>query len=261
MDLRLRDKVVLVTGGTRGIGHAIARRCAEEGAHVGVCGRTRETLDAAVARLSALGVKVHGEQVDVLAPGGVERFVEASAAALGRVDGLVANVGGTFGGDFLQATAEDWVKTLEVNLVHAARLLRAGAPHLERAGGGSAVIIASISGSRPGPRSQYGAAKAAEIALAASLGRELAPLRIRVNTVSPGSILFEGGSWAKRAEAMPEVIGEFVKREFPWGRMGTLDEVADVATFLLSPRASWVSGTDVVVDGAQNTPSIRLPAR
>jgi 3-oxoacyl-[acyl-carrier protein] reductase len=261
MDLHLGGKVILVTGGTRGIGHAIARRAAEEGAHVGICGRTKETLDAAVASLSKLGVKVHGEQVDVLAPGGVEQFVNSAAAALGRVDGLVANVGGTFGGNFLETSAEDWVKTLEVNLVHAARLIRAGAPHLEKSGGGSAVIIASISGHRPGPRPQYGASKAAEIALANSLGRELAPHQIRVNTVSPGSILFEGGSWAKRAKEMPEKIADFVAREFPWGRMGTLDEVADVVTFLLSPRASWVSGTDVVVDGAQKTPSVQLTPR
>lgn len=258
MDLELKDKVILVTGGTRGIGHAIARRCAEEGAHVGICGRTPETLASAVASLSSLGVSVHGEQADVLAPGGVERFVEASAKALGRVDGLVANVGGTFGGNFLETSAEDWVKTLEVNLIHAARLIRAGAPHLQAAGGGSAVIIASISGSRPGPRPQYGASKAAEIALAQSLGRELASLKIRVNTVSPGSILFEGGSWAKRSKEMPEKIAEFVSREFPWGRMGTLDEVADVVAFMLSPRASWISGTDIVVDGAQKTPSVQL---
>lgn len=259
MNLELSGKVVLITGGTRGIGHAIARRCAEEGANVGICGRTRETLDRAVAALSSLGVKVHGEQVDVSSKDGVEQFVAASAKALGRVDGLVANVGGSWGGDFLETTAEDWVRTLEANLVHAARLIRAGAPHLESAGGGSAVIISSISGSRPGPRPHYGASKAAEISLAASLGRELASRSIRVNTVSPGSILFDGGSWAKRAKEHPELIAGFVKNEFPWGRMGTPEEVANVVTFLLSPRASWVSGTDVVVDGAQNTPSVRLP--
>jgi 3-oxoacyl-[acyl-carrier protein] reductase len=258
MDLRLHKKAILVTGATRGIGHAIARRCAEEGADIAICGRDAESLAAATRSLSATGVTVYPEQVDVLTADGVERFVAAAVSRFGRLDGVVANVGGTFGGNFLETTAEDWVKTLELNLVHSARLIRAAAPHLSASGGGSAVLIASISGSRPGPRSQYGAAKAAEISLAASLGRELASHRIRVNSVSPGSILFEGGSWAKRQAAMPERIAEFVSREFPWGRMGSLDEVADVVTFLLSPRASWVSGTDVVVDGAQLTPSIRL---
>lgn len=258
MDLQLAKKVVLVTGGTRGIGGAIAQRAADEGADVAVCGRTKETLDAAVTALAAKGGRAHGVQVDLLAPDGVERFVDESAKALGRVDALVANVGGTFGGNFLETSAEDWVKTLEVNLVHAVRAIRAAAPHLTAAGGGSVVIIASISGFKPGPRSQYGAAKAGEIFLASALARELAPQRIRVNAVSPGSIMFDGGSWAKRAAAMPERIGEFIAREFPWGRMGTLDEVADVVTFLLSPRSTWVNGTNVVVDGAQGSPSIKL---
>lgn len=259
MDLRLQGKVVAITGGTRGIGFAIARRCVEEGAQVAVCGRTLATLEQALATLRSSGGRAHGTVVDVTAPGGVERFVEESVSALGRLDGLVANVGGTSGGNFLETTVEDWTKTFEANFFHAVRFLRSGAPHLAKSGGGSALIIASISGSRPGPRSQYGTSKAAEIALAASLGRELAAQKIRVNTLSPGSILFEGGSWERRSREMPERIAEFVSREFPWGRMGTLDEVSDVAAFLLSPRASWVSGTDVVVDGAQNTPSVRLP--
>ncbi len=258
MDLRLKDRVVLVTGGTRGIGHAIAARAAEEGAHVGICGRNEATLRSAVTSLSSIGGRVHGEAIDVLADGGVERFVESSARALGRIDGVVANVGGTFGGNFADTGADDWVKTLQVNLVHAARLIRAALPYLEKSDAPSALIVASISGSRPGPRPQYGAAKAAEISLAAALGRELGPKGIRVNTISPGSIMFDGGSWAKRAKEHPEKIAAFIEREFPRGRMGTLDEVADVAAFLLSPRASWVSGTDVVVDGAQNTPSVRL---
>jgi 3-oxoacyl-[acyl-carrier protein] reductase len=258
MDLQLRNKVVLVTGGTRGIGLACAEKAAREGAHVAVCGRTAATLANAVSALAAHGTRVHGVEVDLLARGGVERFVEESAAALGRVDALVANLGGTFGGNFMDTSPEDWARTLDVNLVHAARAIRAAVPHFERAGGGSVVIIASISGFKPGPRAQYGAAKAGEIFLASALARELAPQRVRVNAVSPGSILFEGGSWARRSREMPERLAEFVAREFPAGRMGTLEEVSDVVSFLLSPRASWVNGANVVVDGAQGNPSIRL---
>ena len=150
------------------------------------------------------------------------------------------------------------MKTFELNLVHAVRVIQAATPHLEQSDAPSVVIVASISGSRPGPRAQYGVAKAAEVQLASSLARELGPRRVRVNTVSPGSILWEGGSWHRRATAMPDVIEAFVAREFPLGRMGTLDEVANVITFVASPRASWINGADVVVDGAQGQPSIRL---
>ncbi len=124
------------------------------------------------------------------------------------------------------------------------------------AGGGAMVLIASISGFRPQPKAQYAAAKAAEIHLAVSLGRELGPDGIRVNALSPGSILFEGGSWARRRDADPDALAHFAEKEFPMKRLGTLEEVADVAAFLLSPRASWVNGTNVVVDGAQNQPGM-----
>ena len=137
--------------------------------------------------------------------------------------------------------------------------MRAALPHLRARGGGAALLIASISGMKPQPRAQYAAAKAAEIHLAHTLARELGPDGIRVNALSPGSILFEGGGWAQRRDAEPAAFDAWVRREFPLGRLGTPKEVADVAAFLLSERASWVSGANVVVDGAQNQPGGSAP--
>jgi 3-oxoacyl-[acyl-carrier protein] reductase len=255
MDLGLAGKVGLVTGGSRGIGRAIARRLAAEGCAVAICGRSPETLDAAVAELRQAGATAHGVVADVTAPGEVECFVDASAAALGGVDLLVANVGGTAGGSLLESTPEDWLRTFDLNLFHAVRAIRAAVPHFEARGAGSVVTIASVSGVKPGPRSQYGAAKAGEIFLAGALAWELAPKRVRVNTVSPGSIMFEGGGWERFREQNPERFAEFEHREFPWGRLGTVEEVADVVTFVLSERASWVNGTHIAVDGAQGRPT------
>ncbi len=259
MNLGLDGKVALITGSSRGIGQHTALTLAKEGCDVAISGRTQATLESAAKTLRETGRRVNATQVDLLEPGGVERFVAEAVSALGRLDVVVANVGGTFGGNFLDTAAADWVKTFEVNLVQAVRVIQAAVPHLTKSDAPSVVIVASISGSRPGPRAQYGVAKAGEIQLASALSRELAPQRIRVNTVSPGSILWEGGSWHKRASAMPGIIDDFVAREFPWGRMGTLDEIANVITFVASPRASWVNGANVVVDGAQGQPTIKLP--
>ncbi len=258
MDLKLAGRVALVTGSSRGIGLGCARRLAEEGCDVAICGRGQAALDGAVQSLAPLGRRVHAQQVDLLEPGQTERFVEQTVSALGRLDCVVANVGGTVGGNFMDTPSDAFVRTFELNAGVAVRVLKAAAPHLAKSGSGSAVFIASISGERPGPRSQYGAAKAAEIYLASALARELAGLGIRVNAVSPGSILFPGGGWAERQKSMPDRIADFIAREFPFGRMGTVDEVADVVAFLSSPRASWVSGANVVVDGAQGYPTVRL---
>lgn len=182
----------------------------------------------------------------------VERFVNETAAVFGEIHYLVANVGGTVGQGFLEATMEDWTRTFHLNTLHAVRAIRTAVPHMQQPEGCSAVIVASISGWKPAPRPQYGAAKAAEIYLAGALAREFASRRIRVNTVSPGSIMFPGGGWDRFREENPDRFDAFIHREFPWERLGTVDEVADVVTFLLSPRARWINGAHIPVDGAQD---------
>jgi 3-oxoacyl-[acyl-carrier protein] reductase len=257
MDLELAGRRALITGATRGIGRAIAERLAGEGCALALCARDAGEVARAVDDLGARGLAVHGGAVDVTDAPALERFVAEAGDALGGLDLLVANAGGAAGGERLEDTdAADWRATLDLNVVHAAVAARAALPLMRVAGGGAMVFIASISGVRPQPRAQYAAAKAAEIHLAASLGRELGPDGIRVNALSPGSILFPGGGWERRRASDPEAFERWVADEFPLGRLGSAEEVADVACFLLSARAAWISGTNVVVDGAQNQPGM-----
>lgn len=258
MDLKLAGKVAIITGGSRGIGRAIALRLAGEGCSVAICARGAEDINRTVEELRGYGVKAHGVLADVGQDGAVENFITEAATELGGVDLLVANAGTNTGERrFLTSTPTDWRQTFELNVGHAARAIRACVPHMEQAGGGAAIVIASISGWKPAPYPQYGSAKAAEIYLAMELGRELAAKQIRVNAVSPGSILSPGGDWDSFRNRAPDRFAYFIERDFPLGRLGTPDEVADVVTFLLSERASWISGTQICVDGAQSraTPS------
>jgi 3-oxoacyl-[acyl-carrier protein] reductase len=199
---------------------------------------------------------------DVSDPDQVQRVVDQAAEALGGLDRVVANAGGTLGaGNLLdgdvRGAAEGLAATFAVNVVHAGALVRAAVPHVRSAGGGAAVLVASITGMRAAPRTAYAAAKAAEIQLAAALAQELAPLHFRVNAVSPGSILFPGGGWDAFSRDNPEEFARWVADDFPWGRLGRAEEVADVVTFLLSDRASWVTGANIVIDGAQQRSSAR----
>jgi 3-oxoacyl-[acyl-carrier protein] reductase len=258
MDLGLTGKRALITGGSRGIGFAIAEALAAEGVSIGLVARDGAGLADAAARLEDRGTKVVTVAADVTDTAALGSAVEEVAAGLGGLDLLVANAGGTVGaGNITESGPDDFTATYALNAGHAAELIRAGLGHLRAAGGGAVVIISSVTGMHPAPRTAYAAAKAAEIHLAATAAQELASDGIRVNAVSPGSILFPGGGWDSFARNNPDDFASWLQSDLPFGRLGRLEEVADVVTFLLSGRASWVTGANVPVDGAQIYPAAR----
>ena len=255
MDLGLTDKVAIVTGSSRGLGLASARSLVGEGCRVCLCARTEKTLaDAARDVGAAAGdtTRVLTVAADVSTPAGIQQVVDRTAAAFGGIDILVNNVGVARGGGLLETSDAEWQEAIDQTLMPAIRASRLAVPHMKRRGGGVIIIIASIFGREACGRMAYNAVKAAEISLARSLAQQLAPDNIRVLSVSPGSILFPGGSWWKRQQETPDAIAEFVKQELPFGRFGTAKEVGDVVAFLASNKASWIAGTSVVVDGGQS---------
>jgi 3-oxoacyl-[acyl-carrier protein] reductase len=254
MDLGLKDRVAIVTGSSKGLGFASARALVAEGCRIVICGRTPTTLQEARRRLVEIASddRVLAIVTDVSREEGVRSLIDQSVGAFGGIDVLVNNVGVGRGGGLLDTADELWQEAIDYTLMPAVRASRLAVPHMQKRGGGSIVIIASVYGREAGGRMTYNVVKAAEISLAKSLAQQLAPMNIRVNSVSPGSILFEGGSWWKRQQADPAGIAEFVKRELPFGRFGRPEEVGDVVAYLASSRASWISGTSVVVDGCQS---------
>jgi 3-oxoacyl-[acyl-carrier protein] reductase len=205
--------------------------------------------------LRATGAQAFGQAVDVTDVDSLNRFIAAAAEALGGIDILVNNVGGAKGVGLLGSTDAEWLGTFELNLFHAVRASRAAVPYMRQRGGGSIATISSISGYKAGPGCQYGTAKAAEIFLSSSLALELGPSNIRVNTICPGSILFPGGSWAQHQEEDPEDFHRFQTEEFPLGRLGTAEEVANVVAFVVSAAGAWINGALIPVDGGQQRPT------
>jgi 3-oxoacyl-[acyl-carrier protein] reductase len=259
VELALKGKVALITGGSRGIGLRTARVFAEEGCNVAICGRDRESLTAAAEELRQRGVQVAMIQGDVTIASEAAQIVEQCVAQLGGIDILINNVGGSTGGALMEAGDEDWLRTFELNVFQIIRMIRLCAPHMRARGGGAIVNIASISGweEQLAGSAQYGGSKAAQIFLTERLALELVHDHIRVNTVSPGSIIWEDGSWDRFRQRDPQSFANYVSDGFPMGRLGTPEEVADVVVFLASPRANWINGRHIPVDGLEQPSPVR----
>lgn len=249
MNMELEGRNCVVLGGSRGIGRAIAMGLADEGANVAICARSDGPLRETEAALLKKRVRVYAAPCDVADSAALTVFLDDARQALGSVDVLVHNASALAVGP----TLADWEASIQVDLMAAVRASDQVIPWMIEAGGGTILFVASVSGLEVDPAPDYGytAAKAALIAHAKKLAIMLAPQRIRVNAVAPGSTLFDGGVWAMVKEHQPELY-ESVRASIPSGRMGTPEELANVAVFLVSPRSSWVVGECVSVDGGQH---------
>ncbi len=246
MDLGLKGKKVAVTGGSKGIGRAIAAGFAAEGAGVSICARNAAEVDATVASLKGKGVKAFGQALDVADGPALAAWVAASADALGGLDALVCNVSALAVGD----SAESWQKSFSVDMMHTVNAVQAAVPFLEKSSSGSIVLISSVSGFEVDfAAGSYGAIKAALIHYAKGLSRQLVGKGIRVNCVSPGNTYFDGGIWQNIEKNMPDLFASTLKVN-PTGKFGTAEEVANGVVFISSPMASRISGTNLVIDGA-----------
>jgi 3-oxoacyl-[acyl-carrier protein] reductase len=247
MELSFKGKKILVAGGSRGIGRSIALGFAENGADVAICARSAESLRAAEAELKRHGTKIFATECDLGDAADVTRMVNAAGAALGGIDVLVNNASGLG----MRDDEDGWRAGIDVDLLGTARAIRAAMPFLETSKG-SILNISSISGMMASARSPaYAAVKAALINYTMSQGLALAAQQIRVNCIAPGSIEFPGGLWEERKTSEPALYQQILDG-IPWGRLGTPEEIADVALFLSSDLARWITGQTIAVDGGQS---------
>jgi 3-oxoacyl-[acyl-carrier protein] reductase len=257
MDLMLAGKTALISGSSKGIGYHIAQGLVYEGCNVVINGRDADMLEQAKAALEAArGGQVAACIGDVTDPAVSQAFVDRALEAFGRIDILVNNVGGSTPKLLVEDTDEDWQTAFEFNLFHAVRLSRLVIPEMKKVGGGAILSIASIAGRESGSAMTYNASKAALISFSKALAQQTAKENIRVNSLAPGSIYFPGGVWERRKAASPDGLESFVENNMPLGRFGRPEEIANVAVFMVSPRASLVDGACWNVDGCQSRSNI-----
>lgn len=242
--MRLQDKFILVTGSARGIGFAIAEKCAKEGAHVGVCDLSADAVNEAVANLQAQGLKASGFACDVSSAANVQTMVDAASKVTGRIDGLVNNAGITQDATLRKMTDEQWNTVINVNLTGVFNCARAVAPGMMDQGNGAIVSISSVVGLYGNfGQTNYAATKAGVLGMTLGWAKELGRKGVRANAVCPGFIS------TPMVAAMPEKVVDMMKTQVPMGRLGQPEEIANVAAFLLSDEASYVNGATIEVSG------------
>ncbi|MGH8702227.1 MAG: SDR family NAD(P)-dependent oxidoreductase [Burkholderiales bacterium] len=254
MELGLKGKVAVITGGTDGIGRATALRLAQEGARVAICARRQEMLDKTAAELGNIGADALAVAADVSKAEDIERFMKAVIGRFGRIDILVNNAGTSARGKFLEVDDKAWGADLGLKVFGAIRCTRLAVPHMKQQGGGRIINITISSAKQPGAESMpTSVSRAAGLAITKALSREFAADNILVNTVCIGKI--KSGQHERRYTRQGVSAEEYYQqtaRDIPLGRVGEADEVASVIAFLVSDAASYVTGTSINLDGGMS---------